>query len=136
MNTMQRPYVMVHVLRTERITSFDLRPPSPWRSAGLTGLLSHADHSSPERARHTYVADTPPRPRAPVGPGSNGGPPMAVRRGLLARAAGIPGSIIRLGLSLVASSLRLTGAVLNSVGSVVLPGSLMHRLRGAPSYAC
>ena len=54
-----------------------------------------------------------------------------VRRGLLARAASIPGSMIRLGLAVVASSLRLTGAVLNSVASVVLPGSLMHRLRGA-----
>jgi len=98
-------------------------------------LPSHADHAvSPERARPAYVADAPPRPRAPAAPGSNGGAPLAVRRGLLARVAGIPGSIIRLGLAVGASSLRLTGAVLNSVGSVVLPGGLMLRLRGAPSY--
>ena len=97
----------------------------------------HADHAvSPERARPAYVADAPPRPRAPAGPGSNGGAPLAVRWGLLARVAGIPGSVIRLGLAVVASSLRLTGAVLNSVGSVVLPGGLMLRLRGVPFYSC
>ena len=47
------------------------------------------------------------------------------------QAVGVPGSLVRFGLALVDSSLRLTGAVLNGVGSLVLPGFLMSRLRGA-----
>jgi hypothetical protein len=47
------------------------------------------------------------------------------------QAIGVPGSLVRFGLALVDSSLRLTGAVLNGVGSMVLPGFLMNRLRGA-----
>ena len=90
-----------------------------------------AEQAAPEQQRTSPVGNMPPRPRAPNRPGA---PRVAApSRGPLAAVVNLPGALIRSGLSLIAASCMVGGVVLNALGTRLLPGFIMRRVRGAHS---